>query len=163
MAELDRVDIHPTHELGGFKCRPGRPLPFGASRVPGGVNFSIFSRHATACTLVLFNRREPAPMAELPIPDEFIIGNVWSIVVFGLDYENVEYGYRLDGPWAPAQGHRFDPRQIVLDPYAKVIGGRDVWGQEPDWNDLYQHRGRLVFDDFDWEDERPLALSLIHI
>ena len=62
MAELDRVDIHPTHSFGDFKLRSGRPLPFGASRVPGGVNFSIFSSYATSCTLVLFNRHEPEPL-----------------------------------------------------------------------------------------------------
>ncbi|MEW6753395.1 MAG: glycogen debranching protein GlgX [Candidatus Latescibacterota bacterium] len=156
MRDLDRVDIHPTHALGGFKVRPGRPLPFGATRVPGGVNFSVFSSHATSCSLVLFRRREREPMAELPFTDEFRIGNVFAMVVFGLDYENVEYGYRMDGPYDAAAGHRFDSSKVLLDPYAKLIAGRDVWGQEPDWDGVYQHRGRLVFDDFDWEDEKPL-------
>ncbi len=43
-------------------------------------------------------------------------------------------------------------------PYAKVIGGRDVWGVTPDWNDIYHHRGRIIFDDFDWEGDRPLEI-----
>jgi glycogen operon protein len=47
-----------------------------------------------------------------------------------------------------------------MDPYAKNIGGRDVWGEKPDWNDIYQHRARICFDDFDWEDDHPLEIPL---
>ena len=156
-AEL-RVDINPTHTYESFKLRPGRPLPFGATLVPGGVNFSIYSSHATACTLVLFQKGEEKPYGEIPFPPQFRIGNVFAMVVFGLDYENVEYGYRMAGPFDPATGHRFDPTKILLDPYAKAIGGRDVWGKLPDWNNIYQYRGRLAFDDFDWQDDRALEI-----
>ena len=82
------------------------------------------------------------------------------MIVFDLDVENIEYGYRMDGPWNPAQGHRFDPSKILLDPYARAIGGRDVWGTVPDWNNVFPHRGRLVFDDFDWEGDRPLETPI---
>jgi glycogen operon protein len=155
MSAVERIDVYPTHEYQGFRLRAGRPLPFGASMVPGGVNFSVYSSHATACTLVLFEKGAPAPTAEIPFPDEFRIGNVFSMIVFGLDYENTEYGFRMDGPFAPEEGHRFDKTKILMDPYAKAIGGRDVWGETPNWNDLYQHRSRLVYDDFDWQDDRP--------
>ena len=121
----------------GLQASAGSPFPFGATFVPGGVNFSVFSRHATACTLVLFDKGAAQPMAEIPFPDEFRIGNVFSMIVFDLDLENVEYGYRMDGPFDPAEGHRFDRTKILLDPYAKAIGGRDVWGEKPDWNDVY--------------------------
>ena len=124
--------------------------------MPGGVNFAICSRHATSCTLVLFEKGAPAPLAEIPFPDSFRVGNTWCMVVFDIDYERIEYGYRMDGPWDPAAGHRFDSSKILLDPYAKAIGGREVWGEPPDWNDPYPHRGRLIFEDFDWEDDRPL-------
>jgi isoamylase len=156
MERIERIDIHPTHTYGAFKLRPGRPLPFGATQVEGGINFSIYSRHASACTLVLLKKRQSEPMAEIPFPDEFRIGNVFAMVVFGLDYDNIEYGFRMDGPYDPRAGHRFDRTKILLDPYAKVIGRRDVWGVQPDWNDSYQHRGRIVFDDFDWQSDRPL-------
>lgn len=155
---MERVDIHPTHQHGQFKLRVGRPLPFGATLVPGGVNFSIFSSVATRCTLVLFERHARQPMAEIPFPDEFRIGNVFAMIVFGLDYENIEYGYRIDGPYDPPAGHWCNPSQIVMDPYAKVIGGRDVWGKTPNWDDPYPHRARLAFDDFDWENDRPLEI-----
>ena len=82
------------------------------------------------------------------------------MIVFGLDYENTEYGYRFDGPWDPEVGHRFDSSKILADPYARAIGGRDIWGVRPDWNDVYQHRSRLVFDDFDWGDDRPLEVPM---
>jgi isoamylase len=157
---LERIDIQPTLTYGDFRLRPGRPYPFGASFVPGGVNFSVFSRHATSCTLVLFEKGARAPYAEIPFPDEFRIGNVFTMVVFDLGYENVEYGYRMDGTCDPAHGHRFDPTKILLDPYAKVISGRDIWGKTPDWQDGYQHRGRFVYDDFDWEHDHPLEIPI---
>jgi len=155
---LERIDIHPTHRHGDFKLRRGRPFPFGATLIPGGVNFSIYSRYATACTLVLLKKHQQEPFAEIPFPDEFRIGNVYSMVVFDLDYENLEYGYRMDGPFNPSEGHWFDRSKILMDPYAKIIGGRDVWGVQPDWNDPYAHRARIAFDDFDWEDDRPLEI-----
>jgi isoamylase len=160
MERIARIDIHPTHTHGEFKLRSGRPLPFGASQVEGGINFSVYSRHARSCTLVLLKKRQSEVMAEIPFPDEFRIGNVFAMVVFGLDYDNIEYGFRMEGPYDPRAGHRFDPTKILLDPYAKVIGGRDVWGVQPDWNDVYQHRGRIVFDDFDWQSDRPLEIPI---
>jgi isoamylase len=156
----DRIDIHPTHTLAGFQLRVGKAFPFGATTVPGGVNFSVFSRFATNCTLVLFEKGEPEPFAEIPFPDEFRVGNVWTMVVFNLNIELLEYGYRMDGPFDPIVGHRFDTSKVLLDPYARVIGGRDVWGVEPDWSDSYQHRGRLAFDDFDWEHDRALETPI---
>jgi isoamylase len=157
---MERVDAYPTHEIQGFKLRPGKPLPFGATFVPGGVNFSIYSSHATSCTLVLFDKGEPQPKAEIPFPDEFRIGNVYAMTVFDLDYENIEYGYRMDGPFDPREGHWFDKSKILADPYARATGGRDVWGVQPDWGDIYQHRSRLVFDDFDWGGDKPLEIPI---
>ena len=154
----ERIDFYPTHETGGIRFRRGRPLPFGATIVPNGVNFSIFSSTADSCTLVLFRKHELEPFIEIEFPLEFRIGDVYSMIVFGLEYENLEYGYRFSGPWNPRTGHRFDKTKIVCDPYAKVLGGRDVWCKRPDWNDPYQHRARLAFDDFDWEGDTALEI-----
>ena len=153
-----RVDLHPTHtsKCGKFRMRVGKPLPFGASIVPGGVNFSIYSSHATSCELVIFEKHASKPCGIIEFPDEFRIGNVFTMIVFDLDYENMEYGFRMDGPFQPEIGHRFDKTKILMDPYAKVIGGRDAWGKAPDWDDVYQHRARVCFDDFDWGDDHPL-------
>ncbi len=157
---MERVDAYPTHEYQGFKLRPGKPFPFGATFVPAGVNFSIYSSHATSCTLVLFDKGADEPKVEIPFPDEFRIGDVFAMIVFGLDYENIEYGYRMEGPFDPEQGHRFDSSKILLDPYAKAISGRDVWGKPPNWDDVYPHRSLLVFDDFDWDNDRPLEIPM---
>ncbi|MDD5255606.1 MAG: alpha-amylase family glycosyl hydrolase, partial [Candidatus Omnitrophica bacterium] len=151
-----RVDLHPTHTYKDFRLRVGKPLPFGATIVPGGVNFSIYSREATSCELLLFKKHEHQPFAVIPFLNEFRIGNVFCMVVFDLDYEDVEYGFRMDGPFDAKEGHRFDRTKVLMDPYAKAIGGRDSWGQQPNWDDLYQHRARICFDDFDWESDRPL-------
>jgi isoamylase len=153
-----RVDLHPTHvsDCGKFRLRVGKPMPFGASIVPGGVNFSVYSRYATKCSLVLFNKHEPKPCGVIQFKDEFRIGNVFSMVVFDLDHENIEYGFYMDGPFDPKEGHRYDKTKVLMDPYAKAIGGRDVWGETPDWNNIYQHRARIQFDDFDWENDHPL-------
>ncbi|MDZ4798633.1 MAG: glycogen debranching protein GlgX [Bryobacteraceae bacterium] len=153
-----RIDYYPTHEHSGFKYRRGHTLPFGAHIVSSGVNFSVFSSSATSCTLVLFRKHEAEPVVEIEFPQEFRIGDVYSMIVFDLETEELEYGYRFDGPWNPASGLRFDRNKVVCDPYAKVIGGRDIWREAPDWNHAHQHRGRLAFDDFDWEYDRPLEV-----
>ena len=155
-----RIDYYPTHEHAGYKFRRGHTLPFGATIVPSGVNFSIFSSAATSCTLVLYRKHEAEPMVEIDFPQEFRIGDVYSMIVFDLETEELEYGYRLDGPWNPDAGHRFDRTKVVCDPYARVVGGRDVWREEPDWNNAHQHRARLAFDDFDWEHDRPLETPI---
>lgn len=155
---MERIDIHPTHKYDDFKLRCGKCFPFGANFIPGGVNFSIYSSHATSCTLVLFHKNSLTPFAEIPFPPEFKIGNVFCMIVFDLDYENLEYGYRMDGVFDFGQGQWFNKDKILLDPYAKIISGRDVWGVEPNWDNPYQHRGRIAFDDFDWEGDRPLEI-----
>jgi glycogen operon protein len=153
------MSIHHTYTYGNFVLLRGQPFPFGASPVPGGINFSIYSNYATSITLVLFKKNTPEPFAEILIPREFRLGNVASIVVMGLDYEDIEYGYRVDGPYAPRAGHRFDKSKILLDPYAKSIGGRGVWGETPRDNDIYPYRAQVIVNDFDWEGDRPLEIA----
>lgn len=137
--------------------RTGRPYPLGASFVPGGVNFAVFSRYATGCTLVLFDKGSPDPLVEIPFPTEFQIGHVFAMVVFDLDYENLEYGYRMHGPFRPHEGHHFEPERILLDPYARAVNGRSIWGDSPNPQIAFQHRGLLPYDDFDWVQDRPLG------
>jgi len=155
-----RAAFHHTHEYGGFRLRYGHALPYGASHVPGGVNFSIYSSHATGCTLVLFRKGEPKPFAEIPFPQECKIGDVWTMIVYDLDYEELEYGFRMEGPNDPKQGHRFDSSKILLDPFAREIGGRDAWLTPPSEGEIYPHRARMPFEDFDWGHDRPIQLPV---
>lgn len=148
----------PTHHHEDYKLRFGHPLPFGASHVPGGVNFSIFSKHAKGCVLVLFDRGAPQPFAEIPFPPEFRMGDIYSMIVYDVDYQHLEYGFRFDGEYEPRRGDRFDPDNILLDPYAREIGGRDVWLQLPPPDEIMPHRSRVPYNDFDWGHDRPLEL-----
>src|SRR5258708_4056850 len=160
MEQSIAASIQAIHSYEGYQLRPGNPLPFGASVVPGGINFSIHSYHATGCTLVLFERGSITPLVEIPIPPEYRIGSVYSMIVLGLDPQQIEYGFRMEGPQEPRQGHYFKPDAILLDPYAKAVGGREIWGIDPDFTNPYQHRGRIVVDSFDWKLDRPLETPI---
>ena len=157
---MQLVDSFPTNKINDIEYRVGRVFPFGASVVEGGVNFSIFSKEATACSLLLFHHGEKDPFVEIPLPEEFRIGNVFSIMVFGINIETTEYGYRFDGPWRPEEGLLYDREKILLDPYAKSITGRSVWGQKPDLCDPFPHRGQVIREDYDWEGDKPLEIPL---
>jgi len=156
----EEIECYPTHELNGVKYRQGQAVPLGASLVPGGVNFSVYSSTATACTLVLYVRNEERPFAEIPLPLEFKIGYVFSVMILGQDFRNLEYGYRMDGPYKPQSGFCFDKNAVLFDPYAKVINGRNIWMGPLRWKKSYPYRSCVLFDDFDWEGDKPLEKSI---
>ncbi len=70
------------------------------------------------------------------------------MIVMGLDIEDLEYGYRIDGPYEPEKGHIFDKTKVLLDPYAKAVAGQREWGQQK----IGSYHARVVRDSFDWED-----------
>lgn len=152
------IDTFPTNKIGDLEYCIGRVFPFGAAVTDGGVNFSVFSKEATSCTLVLYHHGQDKPFIEIPFPEEFRIGNVYTMMVFGIQLETTEYGYRFDGEYAPEKGLRFDKNNVLLDPYAKSVSGRTVWGREPDWSKQFQHRGQFVREDFNWEGDKPLEI-----
>lgn len=153
-----RVDTVATHQVNGFALRPGRVYPFGAWAVAGGVSFSIDSHHATACTLILYERGQPEPFAEIPFPEKFRVGHVFAITVLGVDPDHIEYGFRMEGPFDPANGHRFDSSKTLIDPFARVLTGQEEWGKSIDRNSPYPRRAAIPADDFDWEDDQALDL-----
>jgi glycogen operon protein len=154
---LPSIDVHPSLYHTGFPLRPGQPIPFGASLVPGGINFAIYSRHAQSCTLVLFSPGTAEPLAEIPFPDSFRVGDVFSMVVMGLEPGGVEYGFRMHGPFAPREGHRFDSSRILLDPAARVVSYAPIWGAGPA---SPQPRASVEPDGFDWEGDQPPGLAV---
>ncbi len=152
------IDTFPTNKIGDLEYCIGRVLPFGATIIDNGVNFSVFSKEATGCTLVLYHHGQEKPFAEIPFPEEFRIGNVYSMMVFGIQIETTEYGYRFDGEYAPEKGLLFDRNNVLLDPYAKSVSGRTEWGREPDYSVQFQHRGQIIREDFCWEGDKPLEI-----
>ncbi|PQJ35680.1 glycogen debranching enzyme GlgX [Salinibacter sp. 10B] len=106
----------------------GFPLPLGPHIWDGGINFSLFSRHATQVWLELYD--EPADAIprhrfSLTAP-RHRTGDLWHIWVEGLVPGQL-YGYRVDGPYAPEEGHRFNPYKLLLDPYAAAITHMENW------------------------------------
>ncbi len=102
--------------------RAGRTAPLGATALPGGVNFSLYSRGASGVELLLFDREDDARPARTIRLDGSAnrTYHYWHAFVPGLRAGQI-YGYRVDGPWDPANGMRFDPRKVLLDPYSRAV------------------------------------------
>ncbi|MCR4908615.1 MAG: glycogen debranching protein GlgX [Lachnospiraceae bacterium] len=153
------IDTFPTNSIKGLEYRVGRVFPFGATiESDGAVNFSVYSKEATGCTLVLFHHGSKKPWVEIPFPEAFRIGNVYTMMVYGINTETTEYGYRFDGPCVPEKGLLFDNSRILLDPYARSVSGRSVWGRKPDYSDIFSHRGQIIREDYIWEGDKPLEI-----
>ncbi|MDY6951807.1 MAG: glycogen debranching protein GlgX [Thermodesulfobacteriota bacterium] len=136
--------------------KPGRPLPLGATITTEGVNFSVFSRHATALSLFLFEKKDPAPVAEIHLdPKINRTGDIWHVLVVAMD-TLLCYAYRAKGPYdPPGEGHWYSEDNLLLDPYARALEGGEVWGKE-----VAGRRCYVMADGFDWEGDRPLNLPV---
>lgn len=110
--------------VSSLKVRAGRAFPLGATVGELGVHFAIVSRHATRVWLAVFaGKDDKEPAIEFALDAERNrIGDVWSIFIENL-HAGAYYLFRLDGPYAPKEGHRFDPERYVLDPYARLVVG----------------------------------------
>lgn len=142
------LEVYPTGEIAGFPVSPGMFDLNGATPLQNGVNFTIHTCGGTACELLLFHNAEEKPFAVLPFPEAYKIGDVYSMIVYGLDIRDFEYAYRVDGPWDPDKGLLFDKKNILLDPYAKAVSGQRIWGTH--WEPTYH--ARVVKDSFNWGD-----------
>ena len=149
------------------------PLPWGAQPHADGVNFSVFSRNATRIRLEFHDRPgdpEPSRVFDLD-PKRHRTGDVWHVWVRGVESGQL-YAYRVEGPWAPAEGHRFNPRKLLLDPFATAIAATDHWdfgparGDDPSATphgsaasakDDVGSMPRCVYthDHYDWGGDRP--------
>ena len=163
----------------------GKALPLGASPTNDGVNFAIFSRNATAITLILFESAQPkSRWMEIPLDKRGNkTGNIWHCFIRGLN-AGACYLYRADGPYFPEKGQRFNPHKTLLDPYAKALTDISGWdygkcsGYDPkkpggdltySYSDDIAHQPRCVVindNDFDWQGDMPinypLRLSVIY-
>jgi glycogen operon protein len=147
---------------------PGRPYPLGATWDGEGVNFALFSEHAERVELCLY---DPAsPQAEMRVPMRERTHQVWHCYLPDAR-PGLRYGYRVHGPYAPEQGHRFNPNKLLLDPYAKSIRGELKWSNQHFGYRIGSPRADLSFDRrnnaaqmlrcevidpaFSWGDDRP--------
>ncbi len=104
---------------------PGQPYPLGATWDGQGVNFAIFSQHATAIDLCLFTNADDAhESARVPMREQ--TDQVWHCYLPDVRPGQL-YGYRAHGPYAPTLGHRFNPAQLLIDPYTKAVSGTIKW------------------------------------
>jgi glycogen operon protein len=153
--------------------RAGTPLPLGAHLVGDGVNFALFSRHATRVLLELYQRPDDGSatsVIELD-PTHHRTGDIWHVWVRAVTSGQL-YGYRVEGPYRPEDGHRFNAHKLLLDPFATALAGVRDWDfaaargydSSSELTDLsfsvLDNAGatpKNVFtnDDFDWEGDVP--------
>jgi isoamylase len=158
----------------------GYPYPLGATWLGNGVNFALFSEHATSVDLCLFDGME-AREENVRIPVTERTDQVWHIFLPEARPGQI-YGYRVSGPYEPEIGMRFNSSKLLVDPYAKAIAGRVEWGDEMYGYVVGGEKGDLTRDfrddawgmpkavvidnAFDWDGDRklgrPLAESIIY-
>jgi isoamylase len=137
---------------------PGNSYPLGATWDGKGVNFALFSEHATKVELCLVDSVD-AEQAMYCIPMPEYTDQVWHAYLPEV-LPGQLYSYRVHGPFEPQQGHRFNPNKIVLDPYAKALG-RDVrWADEHFAYRIGDPEADLSFDDRDNAPYAPLAVVI---
>lgn len=141
--------------LPGLRAGPGRASPMGATWDGGGVNFAVFSAHATAIDLCLFSAGGRAELARIPFADRE--GDVWTLYVEGMQ-PGQAYGLRAHGPYAPEEGHRFNPAKLLLDPYARAYDGRLRWSDALMGYKIGSSRADLSFDTRDSAFAMPKAV-----
>ncbi|TWU08719.1 Glycogen debranching enzyme [Symmachiella macrocystis] len=151
-----------------FSISRGSPMPLGPTLQRHGINFAVFSKHATGVTLVLFVPGEMEPIAEFPLDPHYNrTGQVWHAFVSGVDV-GIQYGYRMQGPHDHI--HKFDYDQVLLDPYARSVSGSSRWGSRHDIDhhhdplaeggEVHGQHSVVVDGEFDWEFDQPLNRPL---
>ncbi len=149
----------------------GHPWPMGATWDGRGVNFAVFSAHAQAMELCLFDEAGMVELTRIYLPAH--TSDVWHGYLPGAK-PGLVYGLRAHGLWNPGHGHRFNPHKLLLDPYARDVVGHFKWQDELFGFDRQQAnrmdtrdnaatalKARVVHDDFDWGDDRPPHVPII--
>src|SRR5258706_6736177 len=144
-----------------FSIDTGSAHPLGATTASDGVNFSLFSQDATEVVLLLFDQPsaiEPAQVIRLD-PFQNKTFHFWHVFVRGCG-PGIYYAFRVDGPWDPSAGHRFNPNKVLIGPYARGVS-RQLWKRAnaagPEDNLATSMRCAVVdLANYDWEGDRPL-------
>jgi isoamylase len=124
----------------------GSAHPRGATFTGDGVNFAIFSAHATAVDLCIYDDSGENEVARIRLPE--YTDEVWHGFIRGLG-PGTRYGYRVHGPYEPEKGHRFNPNKLLLDPYAKAYVGEMIWCDELFGYTVGHEDADLSFDERD--------------
>ena len=139
-----------------------RSLPIGATLVPGGANFSLFSRSAASIELLFFDDEDDSrPSRVIPIdPAANRTYHYWHVFVPGVEAGQI-YGFRAHGPFEPARGLRFDPSKLLLDPYGRAIAVPKNYSREAarrKGDNTATAMKSVVTDPqaYDWERDVPL-------
>ncbi len=128
-----------------IKIKEGHPRPLGLTKKSNGMNFAIFSEHATKVVICFFKQNHDKPSLEIPLKSQ--TGNIWHILIENLP-ENLEYAYKLDGPKDKTKGYLFYPDRFVSDPLAKQLNWSNEWSDKK----KYPPRGKIQMEKpFDWE------------
>jgi isoamylase len=128
--QVGSVDLYPSPEIqevphtNHLEIREGLPYPRGATWDIKGVNFALFSAHATKVELCLFDAAGKEELQRIELPE--FTDEIWHGYVRGLRPGTV-YGFRVHGPYEPEHGHRFNPNKLLLDPYARSHVGSLQW------------------------------------
>ena len=137
------------------RLAPGQPYPLGASADGLGVNFAVFSAHATRVDLCIFDASGRKEIARLPLPE--CTDEVWHGYLPDAG-AGLVYGYRVHGPYDPKRGHRFNPHKLVLDPYAKQLTGPLRWSDALFGYRMNHPREDLAMDRRDSAPAMPKAI-----
>ena len=154
------------------RIKPGSPYPLGATWDGRGVNFALFSENAEAVELCLFDSTDSTAEARR-VPLRERSDQVWHAYLTDIRPGQL-YGYRVHGPYAPTEGHRFNAAKVLIDPYAKAIGRMTRWREELYGYVVGNPNADLSRDDrddaawaplaavadgaFTWGDDRPPAV-----
>jgi len=162
-----KLEFQSAPALQRSRLREGRGFPLGATWTGLGVNFALFSAHATKVELCLFDEQGEREIERIELPE--FTDEVWHAFLPDARPGTI-YGYRVHGPYEPTSGHRFNANKLLVDPYAKAIVGQLTWdpalfgygtesGDDLTFDDrdsaAFMPRCRVIDPAFTWGDDRP--------
>lgn len=121
----------------------GMVYPLGATVINDGVNFSVAVESGKKCALLLYKTGEKEPLEKIELEENAAQGEMRAVMLTDLNPVDYEYNYFIDG-------------ECVVDPYVKLLAGRENWGELPE--DEHSIRGKIVLDDYNWEGDEPVYI-----
>jgi isoamylase len=178
----ESASVAAIHSPDHYTTRPGKPYPLGATPDVEGTNFALFSENASAVYLCLYDAQNPEQeVVSIPVMEH--TERVWHIYINDIKPGQL-YGYRVDGPYDPTEGHYFNPYKLLLDPYAKAIhapvehhesflgydlkeeGDEKVLVMDAEDSGPFMPKSIVIDPTFEWEDDlapqTPMAKSVIY-